>query len=179
MKSAWLILLAPLVARADPGVAIIPLSARFGAGIETVTDAAPRAEQIQQFVHLTLTNTTRQAWDGLDIGIEVFDYHTNRWVASSPDDSIAPGLALDTVSAFLPFAAWREQLELRINDIYAGRPGGNWVLVFSDTPERMTLRFLDPLMAPGDTLTLRYPLADKSAAQYWRLRLVATPAAVR
>jgi hypothetical protein len=164
-------------ALADPGMAIIPLAARFGASLESVTDAAIRAEQIQQFAHLTLTNTTGQVWGGLDIVIEVYDYRNKRWVDSSLDDSIAPGLALDTVSPFLPYAAWREQMEVRINGIYTGRPGGNWTLVFATDPERMALRFVEPRIQPGDSFAMRYPIADKTAMQYWRLRIVATPEA--
>jgi hypothetical protein len=126
----------------------------------------PEAQDV--VVVAKVRNRSGQSWRSLDISLDV----------GNQPGSIRPSGVADTVSIgrnAVPYAIWRDTLELRVNGVYAGRPGGNWDVDFGRTPGAMTVQFIEPLIRQDDAIQIRFPVSDQ-ATQWWALRLLAHPA---
>jgi hypothetical protein len=149
-------------AQADGGVAEVLRAVKLDATLAGFTETVPQTEVPDMLARLTLANQSSLAWQALDIRIEVLSADATAYQPSTRDDSIRFGLQVQ------PYASWRETLELRINDVYAGKPGGNWDVHFGEATESMRIRFVAPAVHPGDRIEVRFPVSD-SGTQLWRL----------
>lgn len=164
---AWFMAIFSVTVPADDGTLRVPLDITVGAGHEAVTRIAYE-EALELRVEQTVVNDTDQPWVGLELSFEVYDF------AREAFTPLTPGAATSFGRASLPLAAWREIFELRINNVYAGGPGGNWDVDFGDTYKAMKIRFVEPLVHPGDRVSIRFPVSR--TPPLWRLRAVAIPA---
>ena len=153
-------------AAADDGTQRIPLEIHLGKAYEATTRIAYE-EALELRVNLTVVNDTDRPWSTLDLTFETYDFAREAFVP------VAAGAALSFGRASLPLAAWREIFELRINDVYAGGPGGNWEVDFGSTSQMMKIRFIEPPIYPQDRLSIRFPVSG--TPPLWRLRAIATP----
>ena len=149
-------------ALADGGAAEVIRSATLTGTLTGFTETVPQTEVPDMLARLMLANASGRDWQALDVRIEVLMDASKAFETSTFDDSIRFGQAVQV------YATWREQLELRINGVYAGKPGGNWEVSFAQDTEVMRVRFVEPLIHPGDQLEVRFPVTD-SGVQLWRM----------
>jgi hypothetical protein len=166
---AFLAILMAAPALGDGGQAEFGREITLGATLDGVAGTVPKTESPEMLARLRVINASGMVWQALDIRIEVWDDARADYLPSSATDSLSVG------SSVLPFAAWRELLELRINGVYAGRPGGNWEFHIKPEPETLQLRFLEPLIGSGDRIEIRFPMSDVGI-QLWRMHLTARTA---
>lgn len=149
-------------AQADGGAAEVLRTATINGTLAGVTETVPQTDVPDILVRLVLANESGKGWAALDIRMEVLGYTTSVFQPSTLADSIRFGMAVQ------PYAVWRDMIELRINDVYAGKPGGNWEVSFAQAAEVMQVRFIEPRIRPGDRVEMRFPVSD-SGVQLWRI----------
>lgn len=152
-------------AAADDGSPRIPLDIQLGKAYEATTRIAYE-EALELRVDLSVVNDTDRPWSTLELSFETYDFAREAFV---PVAAVA-GPSFGRAS--LPVAAWREIFELRINDVYAGGPGGNWEVDFGRASQVMKIRFIEPPIYPQDRLSIRFPVSQ--TPPLWRLRAIAT-----
>ncbi len=157
-------------AQADGGEAEVLRAVKLDANLAGFSETVPQTEVPDMLARLTLANQSGLAWHALDVRIEVLNAAGTAYQPSTRDDSIRFGLLVQ------PYASWRETLVLRINDVYAGKPGGNWDVHFGEATEFLQIRFVAPAVQPGDRIEVRFPVSD-SGTQLWRLHAQAHGAA--
>lgn len=149
-------------ALADGGAAEVMRSATITGTLAVITESVPQTEVPDMLVRLILANASGRDWAALDVRMDVLGYTTSVFQPSTMADSLRFGLMVQ------PYAAWRELLELRINGVYAGKPGGNWEVSFAQDTEVMHVRLIEPRVHPGDRIEVRFPVSD-SGVQLWRI----------
>jgi hypothetical protein len=116
----------------------------------------------------TLRNAGTSSWESLRIAIERVDPASGDWREVSPSDGVS-FMRTETE------AVWRPTIELRVNGVYQGLPGGEWEVGRSDGATEMEIRFLGEPVKAGDAVQIRARLFNYDNLS-WRLRYEARAA---
>jgi hypothetical protein len=152
-------MLQPAPVRSDGGAMLLEHTISL-----TNLDTASTDLRVEGFytLHETLVNDTGQTWAGLHIQLV-----RDRGAGILPAP-VGPGDATSFMRNELE-AAWRPSVEVRLNGLYLGLPGGSWTLARSRDATSMTLGFVELPVLPGQRLDLRLRVLCQSDALSWRL----------
>ncbi len=114
---------------------------------DQIYDQGALGLRVTSIVH----NQSDRAWRGL------------RLTPASLNDPDGNAAVIPSARLFYPetrrYSIWRGRSELRINDVYQGRPGGEWDIALDAATAALEIRFAEPL-PPGATLKLAFDAAE-------------------
>lgn len=113
-------------------------------------------------LHETLVNDSGQAWTGLTVQL------VREMGAGRRPLPVVPADATTFMGNEIE-AAWRSSVEVRIDGLYLGLPGGSWTLSRSPDADSLTIRFVELPVQPGQRIDLRLRVNCLSDVLSWRL----------
>jgi hypothetical protein len=125
-------------------------------------------------LHETLRNDSGRPWRALRIEIVRQDPEKSK---PGKPPVMVPVLKSEGASFMItePVTAWRPTLEVRIDQVYLGQPGGAWEILRNPDANTIDIRLDQRPVMPGETLQLRLRLNNVGEVT-WHLRYTPEPA---